>query len=534
MPYPFDPKFYPYPSRRNLVYAVNGLCASSHPMASQAGLEALKQGGNCVDAALAMAAALTVVDPASNGVGGDCFAIVNFQGRLYGLNSSGFAPALLNADELRQKGLDKVPLHGWAPVTVPGAPAGWAALGKRFGRLPLKQSFAPALKLAQGYALSPDNAPILNSVTRAVKESDIPEIKTWLPEFNPADRQYRAGDIYAMETLGETLKRIAETDGRDFYEGDIAEKIDAYARKTGGWLRGEDLAAYAPRWVEPVRTRYRDFEVCEIPPNGQGMTALIALNILEKLPLRGKDTVETLHLQMEAIKLAFADALHYIADPAFMPLKPEALLSKEYAAERAALVTEQAQVYAHGTPNRGDTVYFCAADGEGNSISMIQSLYMGFGSLVTVPGTGIALQNRGGCFSLTPGHANECAPRKYPYHTIIPGYLCRDGKPLGPFGIMGGYMQPQAHMQVVMNMADFGLNPQAALDAPRFCWTEGLQFDMEPGFNPDVISALRRRGHDIRVISGGQYGRGQIILHTPQGTLCGATEPRADGSVIGY
>lgn len=530
----FDPQYYPFPSRRNLVYALNGMCASSHPMASQAGLEILKKGGNAVDAALAIAAALTVVDPANNGVGGDCFAIVNFQGKLYGLNSSGFAPARLNADELRAQGLTKIPFRGWQPVTVPGAPAGWAALCRRFGRLPLTESFAPGIRLAiEGYALSPDNAPILNSMTRFVRETQLDAIKPWLAEFNPAGKTFHAGDKYALPNLGKTLSRIAETDAADFYTGEIGEKIAAYAKQTGGLLSLDDLAAYAPRWVEPVRTNYKGFEVCEIPPNGQGMTALLALNILEQLPLSGLQAEETLHLQMEAMKLAFADALHYIADPAYMPVSPEMLLSKEYAASRAALITDRAQVFAHGVPNRGDTVYFCVADGEGNSISMIQSLYQGFGSGATVPGTGIALQDRGACFSLTPGHANEAAPRKYPYHTIIPGFLCKDGKPLGPFGIMGGYMQPQAHMQVVVNMADFGLNPQAALDAPRFCWNEGLSFDMEPGFNPQTILSLARRGHQIRTVSGGQYGRGQIIFHTPEGTLCGATEPRADGCVIG-
>lgn len=530
----FDPSFYPYASKRNLVYALNGLCASSHPMASQAGVEILKKGGNAVDAALAMAAALAVVDPANNGVGGDCFAIVNHKGKLYGLNSSGYAPALLDADAMRRQGHASVPAKGWLPVTVPGAPAGWAALSRRFGALKLRECFEPGIRLAGGYALSPDNAPILNAMTRAAKESPYPEVKPWLGEFNPLGKTFRAGDIYDLPQLGRTLARIAQSEAEDFYRGELAERMVAYAKETGGPLRMDDLAEYKPRWVEPVRTAYKGYEVCELPPNGQGMTALLALNILERLPLDGKDPVETLHLQMEAMKLAFADALHYIADPAFMQVPPQALLSKAYAAQRAKLITETAQSYAPGVPPRGDTVYFCAADGEGNSISMIQSLYQGFGSMTTIPGTGISLQNRGACFSLVPGHANEAAPRKYPYHTIIPGFLCKDGKPLGPFGIMGGYMQPQAHMQVVMNLADFGLNPQAALDAPRFCWTEGLQFDMEPAFNAEVISALRRRGHAIRVISGGQYGRGQIIFHTAEGTLCGATEPRADGCVIGY
>ena len=275
---------------------------------------------------------------------------------------------------------------------------------------------------------------------------------------------------------------------------ELAARIDAYSRESGGLLRGEDLAAYAPRWVAPVHTSFRGCEVWELPPNGQGMTALLALNLLEALPLAGAGEVDKLHMMMEAMKLAFADALHYIADPAYMRVSPEDLLSKEYARARAACITDRARVYAPGEPLRGDTVYFCAADGEGNSISMIQSLYEGFGSGVLVPGTGICLQNRGACFSLAEGHANVVAPRKYPYHTIIPGFLTRNGKPLGPFGIMGGYMQPQAHMQVLVHLLDEGHNPQAALDAPRFCWTDGLRFDMEPSFPHAVVDALRRRG----------------------------------------
>ena len=282
-----------------------------------------------------------------------------------------------------------------------------------------------------------------------------------------------------------------------------------------------------------MHTSFRGCEVWELPPNGQGMTALLALNLLEALPLAGAGEVDKLHMMMEAMKLAFADALHYIADPAYMRVSPEDLLSKEYARARAACITDRARVYAPGEPLRGDTVYFCAADGEGNSISMIQSLYEGFGSGVLVPGTGICLQNRGACFSLAEGHANVVAPRKYPYHTIIPGFLTRDGKPLGPFGIMGGYMQPQAHMQVLVHLLDEGHNPQAALDAPRFCWTDGLRFDMEPSFPHAVVDALRRRGHEIRVLSGGQYGRGQMILRAGE-SWAGATEPRADGSVIGF
>lgn len=530
----FDPLYYPYASRRNLVYGHRGMVASSHPLATQAGLQILKSGGNAVDAALTVAAALTVVDPANNGVGGDCFAIVSMKGQpLYGLNSSGFSPQLLTRELVEARGEEVIPFQGWLPVTVPGAPAGWAALRDRFGTKALDELFAPAVELSRGYALSPDNAPILNQFTQFFGSHQDPLMREWVKGFNPSGRTFRAGDIYALHDLGDTLARLAATNCRDAYEGELAARIDAYSRETGGTLRKEDLAAYQPRWVQPVSTSFAGHEVWELPPNGQGMTALIALNILEALPLAGAGEVERLHLEMEAMKLAFADALHYIADPAFMRLAPEALLSKDYARTRAVQITGKAQVYAHGTPMRGDTVYFCCADGEGNSISMIQSLYRGFGSGVLVPGTGVCLQDRGACFTMQKGHANVVAPRKYPYHTIIPGFLTRGGEPVGPFGIMGGYMQPQAHMQVMARLLLEGLNPQAALDAPRFCWTEGLRFEMEPSFSPAVIDALRRRGHDITVISGSQYGRGQMILRQGE-SWAGATEPRADGSVIGF
>lgn len=530
----FDPQHYPYASRRNLVYAHRGMVASSHPLATQAGLHTLQAGGNAVDAALSVAAALTVVDPANNGVGGDCFAIVSMNGQpLAGLNASGFSPAALSADAVRAAGHTSMPVHGWLPVTVPGAPAGWAALHERYGTKTMTELFAPAISLCKGYALSPDNAPMLNASHRMFSQHENPLMRNWTKGFNPTGKVFKAGDIFAWPDMGTTLERIAATNARDFYQGDIARRIDEYSRKTGGTLTGDDLAAYAAQWVKPVSTTFAGHEIWEIPPNGQGMTALIALNILEALPLDGADTVETLHMQMEAVKLAFADALHYIADPAYMQLSPQALLSKDYALKRASLITSQAQSYAPGEPMRGDTVYFSVADGMGNSISMIQSLYRGFGSGILIPDTGICLQNRGACFSLQEGHANVAGPRKYPYHTIIPGFITRDDKPLGPFGIMGGYMQPQAHTQVMMHLLRGKLNPQAALDAPRFCWTQGMEFDMEPYFAPSVIDALRRKGHDIRTISGMQYGRGQMILRTGDAWV-GATEPRADGSVIGF
>lgn len=533
----FNPLSYPYSSRRNLVYAARGMAASSHPLATEAGLHILRSGGNAVDAALAVAAALTVLDPANCGPGGDCFAIVQQRGKpLVGLNSSGFSPALLDKATVTARGYDTIPFDGWLPVTVPGAPAAWCALSRRFGVLPLPEVFAPAVELAEGYALSPDNADVLNlntaEIARLVPRH--PELDAWFALFNPERKTFRAGEWYALPALGRTLQAVAQTNGAAFYRGTLSDEIGKYSAATGGLLRADDLAAYQPRWVTPVHTRYRGYDVWELPPNGQGLTALMALNILENFQFAGRDDPQTLHVQMEAIKLAFSDALHEIADPAYMRRTVDELLSKDYAKTRSGLITPSAQSYAPGQPLGSDTVYFCTADAEGNMVSMIQSLYRNFGSRVVVPGTGICLQDRGACFSMQDGHVNQVAPRKYPYHTIIPGFLTRDGAPVGPFGIMGGYMQPQAHVQFLMNLLDFGLNPQAALDAPRFCWQEELAFFMESAFSPETVAALRARGHDIRIVDDRTYGRGQAIFRTADGTLCGATEPRADGCVLGY
>lgn len=533
----FDPLSYPYASRRNLVYAARGMVASSHPLATEAGMRILRSGGNAVDAALAVAAALTVLDPANCGPGGDCFAIVQQRGKpLIGINSSGFSPALLDKTAVTSRGYDAIPFAGWLPVTVPGAPAAWCALSRRFGSLPLPEVFAPAMELAEGYALSPDNADLLNLNTAEIEQlaAQYPEVNAWFSLFNPEHKIFRAGERYALPDLGRTLQAIAETDGAAFYCGALSEEIGKYSAAAGGLLRADDLSAYRPRWVTPVHTRYRGYDVWELPPNGQGLTALMALNILENFQFTDRDDPQTLHLQMEAIKLAFSDALHEIADPAYMRRTVDELLSKDYARARGGLITPDAKIYAPGMPLGSDTVYFCVADGMGNMVSMIQSLYKTFGSRVVVPGTGICLQDRGACFSMQDGHVNQVAPRKYPYHTIIPGFLTKDGAPVGPFGIMGGYMQPQAHVQFLMNLLDFGLNPQAALDAPRFCWQQGLAFFMESAFSPETVAALRTRGHDIRIVDDRTYGRGQVIFRTADGTLCGATEPRADGCVLGY
>lgn len=530
----FDALYYPYPSRRMLVYGQNGMVAASHPLAVQAGLRVLQQGGNAVDAALAVAAALTVVDPSNNGIGGDCFAIVSMDQKLYGLNASGFSPALMTPEAIAQSGHESVPLLGWLPVTVPGAPAGWAALSERFGRLPMARAFAPAIALAEGYPLSPGNAGVLNKNTPRFEAAGLPELTPWLDLYNPARRTFRPGERLAVPEMGRSLRLIAETGARALYEGELAERIDAHARATGGLIRGEDLSAYGLLWVDPISANYHGFDVYELPPNGQGLTALLALNILSGFDLKNHDDPETLHVQIEAVKLAFADTLRHIADPTHMRADIGTLLSPAYAASRRKLITDTAGTYGPGVPEASDTVYFCTADADGNSVSMIQSLFYPFGSGVVVPGTGIALQNRGNCFTMEAGHVNRVGPRKRPYHTIMPGFLGREGALLGPFGVVGGYMQPQAHVQLLSAMIDSGLNPQAAMDAPRFSWEGGLDIDIEPTYNPAVLLALSRRGHNIQIKQDRHFGRAQMILRDVHGAWCGASEPRGDGCALGY
>jgi gamma-glutamyltranspeptidase/glutathione hydrolase len=547
----FDPLHHPFPSRRMTVYARSGMVATSQPLAAQAGLTVLQRGGNAVDAAVAAAATLTVVEPTSNGIGSDVFAIVWKQGRLYGLNASGPAPASISIDAVTRTGATEMPRYGWLPVTVPGAPAAWAALARRFGRLPLSASLAPAVEYAErGYPVSPVLGRAWAGAFQAYQRLlSGPLFEPWFETFAPEGRAPRIGELWRSAAHASTLCAIADTGAGAFYEGDIAAQIDAFSRAHGGFLRRGDLEAFRPEWVEPVCVRYRGYDVWELPPNGQGIVALMALNILGGLEHAGQGSAETVHLQVEAMKLAFADGRTCITDPAHMRVRVEDLLSPAYGEERRRLIGPAAQVPAPGRPAGGGTVYLAAADADGTMVSLIQSNYMGFGSGVVVPATGIALQNRGHTFSLRSDAANRLAPGKRTYHTIMPGFLTKGGVPVGPFGVMGGYMQPQGHVQVVMNTVDFGLNPQAALDAPRWQWIDGLQVDVEggdegeggaaasrAGFSADTARALARRGHRVRTGADPMgFGRGQIIWRNPEsGVLAGATEPRTDGAIAAW
>ena len=532
MSFSFDAGSYRYPSRRRVVFAGNGMVCASQPLAAQAGVDALRRGGNAVDAVLAAAGCLTVLEPASNGLGGDAFAIVWHNGRMYGLNSSGPAPALADAAFLREK-YGRMPAHGWYPVNVPGIPAAWAALNGRFGRLSLAETLSAAIGYAEGgFPVEPVSAKFWQSGCETYSALG-DEFGPWMDTFAPKGHAPRAGEIVRLPQHGESLREIAETNAESFYRGRLAGKIDAASRAGGGWLRAEDLAEFYPEWVEPMSVDYRGFTVHELPPNGHGLVVLETLALLSGLEMGSGDAGDV-HRQIEAMKLAYADGLKYIAEPSAMRVAPSELLGREYLARRRALIGDTAREPEAGDPHCGGTVYLCAADGEGNMVSYIQSNYMGFGSGIVVPGTGIALHDRGCNFSLEEGAANCLAPGKRPYHTIIPGFLTRNGEAVGPFGVMGAFMQPQGHVQAVMNMIDYGCNPQEALDAPRWQWKGGKSIELEPGFDGAIAEELKRRGHEVSVGDPYEFGRGQIILRDENGTLCGATEPRTDGGIAAY
>jgi gamma-glutamyltranspeptidase/glutathione hydrolase len=525
---PFDWEF-PYPSQRMPVLARN-VVATSQPLAAQAGLSMMMKGGNAVDAILATAITLTVVEPTSNGIGSDAFCILWDGSKLHGLNASGRSPAAWNLD--RYQGHQAMPTRGWDAVTVPGAVSAWVELSKRFGKLPFADLFEPAIRYAaDGYMVSPTIARLWARQARELK--DIPG---YAEHFMPHGRAPEAGEKFVAPAHAGTLKRIAETKGEAFYQGDLADKMAAHARKHGGVMTVEDLAAHTLDWVEPLAHDYRGYTLHEIPPNGQGIAAQMALGILEGFDL-GKipvDSADSLHLQIEAMKLAFADAYEYVSDGDTMRVKSADLLDKEYLRSRARLIDmKKAKTPQHGVPGRGGTVYLTAADEAGMMVSYIQSNYQGFGSGIVVDG--ISLQNRGYGFVLRPGHPNVVAPRKRPFHTIIPGFVTQGGKPVMSFGVMGGSMQAQGHAQVMIRLADHHQNPQAAADAPRWRVGEGLDVNIEQGVPAEVIGELQRRGH--RMIQADRwstdFGRAQLIFKMDDGYL-GASERRTDGQAVGY
>lgn len=546
------------PAHRPALYAANGAVATSQPMAASAGLAVLRRGGNAVDAAIATAAALTVVQPGSNDIGGDLFAIVWDGSRLHGLNASGRSPAALTYEVALAGSVPPdpdgalggaqavarrvMPARGWLPVTVPGAPAGWRDLHARFGSLPFADLFTDAIGYAAGgFPVSPRVAAgWARTVERLQPTLRGPEFEEWGRVFTvDGGRAPLAGERFANPGAARTLDLIARTGAEAFYTGEIAGTVARHAAATGGLLTAADLAAHTSTWTDPIGTGYRGYEVWEIPPNGQGIATLIALNILDQLGAEGAPEA-ALHARIEAMKLGFADAHAYVADPDRADVPVRGLLDREYAKSRALLVGESAGDPPPGEPVRGGTVYLCAADADGMMVSLIQSNYMGFGSHVVVPGYGFNLQNRGAGFALEPDHPNVVGPGKRPFHTIIPGFLTRAGEPVGPFGVMGGHMQPQGHLQVVLSTVDGGLDPQAALDAPRWYWHAGRQVAVEAQLatGPDgaaLVEGLRRRGHEVSVDDGsGFFGYGQAIWRLAGGGYVAGSEPRADGAAYGY
>lgn len=519
---------------------MQGMVASSQRAATSVGVDILRAGGNAADAAVAVAAALNVTEPTSTGIGGDCFALYHDAETraVTALNGSGRAPAGLTLDRVRGQQLTELPPFHAHTITVPGACAGWFDLIARHGTLPMAAILAPAIELAEtGFAVGAVTAHFwADGLVRRRGAAN-------LDELSIAGRAPRAGELFRNPGLARTLRAIA-TDGPDaFYRGPIAAAIVRVIEDAGGAMTASDLSAHTSTWDEPISTTYRGVRVWECPPNGQGITALLALNILEGFELRGQDPLgaERSHLLIEALRVAFADARWYVADPRVSTVPVAELLSKDYAARRRALVDPEraAQGVERGAPVAGsDTVYFCVVDGRGNACSFINSNYMGFGTGIVPRGWGFTLQNRGHNFSLDPQHPNALAPNKRPYHTIIPGMMTRDdGSLYAPFGVMGGFMQPQGHVQVVVGMLDDGLEPQAALDRPRFCIEPlggAVGVALEEGFGVPTIEALRARGHQVLAgITGfdrSLFGRGQVIRRERDGTLVAGSDPRSDGS----
>ena len=523
-----------YPS--SSVMAKHGVVATTQKLAAEIGLTMLKQGGNAIDAAIATAAAMTVCEPTANGIGGDAMVMVWFEGQLYGLNASGKSPRAISIEKIKTKGYTAMPQYGVDSITVPGIPKAWADLQARFGTLPLATLLEPAAQLAEtGYALNPQLADMWQRATKRYNELFQGDMfAPWYDMFAPNKVAPKMGDIWSNKAMAQTLRTIGATNASDFYHGGLANKIASFIQAHGGYLSLEDLAAHTNDWVTPLSVHYKGVDVWELPPNGQGIVTLQALKMLAH-ETHDYNNVESLHRQIEAIKLSFADALNGVTDPSLMSPSVEAYLDDSYLSSRATLIQDKAQQFTHGIPSSAGTIYLCTADNQGNMVSYIQSNFYGFGSGIVIPETGISMQNRGFSFSLDLAHANALAPNKRTYHTIIPGFLTKDGSALGPFGIMGGYTQPQAHLQVVMHLIDHHMDPQAALDAPRWQWMKDMTIHVEPSFPEAWILALRAKGHQVEVQSETtSFGRGQVILRLHDAVYIAATERRAEGMVAFY
>lgn len=538
----FDPQKYTYASRRNIVYAKKGMACSASPIASQAGIGILKAGGNAIDAAITMATILPLVEPTGNGLGSDCFALVwsAKDQKLFGLDGSGVAPMALSAEAVKKAGYETIPMDGWIPTMVPGAPSAWAELRCRFGTMPMSKLMSPAIQYAQEGFCIPVSAckqwrdEVERFTAAAAKAPSA--FEPWLNYFTKNGKPYEPGDTFVSPDYALTLESLASTDCESYYRGNIMKKIVAFSNATGGYFKEEDFEHYKAHWVEPISVNYKGFDVCEMPPNGHGITALMAMNILKRLKLdHHRETAGTYHKMIEAIKLAFVDAKKFVADPRYMRVSVSDMLSERYADIRCSMISNKALIPEAGDPACGGTVYFCTADAEGNMVSFIQSNYNRFGSGIAIPGTAITIQDRGANFSLDPSSDNYLEGGKKAYHTIIPGFLCKDGKAVGPFGVMGGFMQPQGHVQVVVNTIDYNMNPQECLDAPRFQWIGEKTVQLEREVPAHIAQELAEMGHEIEIVNDNlNMGRGQIIWRLEDGTLVGGTEPRSDGTIAAW
>ncbi|MBE6113611.1 MAG: gamma-glutamyltransferase family protein [Erysipelotrichaceae bacterium] len=545
----YDSKCYPYPSQKTSVFGRNGMVCTSTPLAAQAGLDILKKGGNAVDAAIASMITSTVVEPTMNGVGSDNYAIVWMKDKIYGMNASGPSAKNLSVDKLKEQGFDKMPTLGWHAVNVPGAPAGWYALSKRFGNLPFKDLFETAIKYAEeGYPVSPQvttdwesNVGLLKKCSQGTKIEGIPfkgldeeQIKPFLEYFGKVPKP---GEMYKNPDMAKTLRLLAETNCDELYHGEIGKALVDFANKCGGFMSMEDLETYQPEWVDPIKVNYRGYDVWEIPPNGNGISLLMALNILKGFDLTEKESTRTYHLLFECMKLAYMDSMTYVTDSKYMRVTPEQMLDENYASARRALIKDnEAIMPTPGRPDQGGTVYCATADKDGNMVSMIQSNYMMFGSGITVPGYGFPLNNRGSQFTFNPEDANVLVGGKKSFHTIIPGFLSKDGEAIGPFGCVGAFIQPQGQLTLLTNMIDFGMNPQAAIDSPRWFWEEGKRVAVEKDLPEHIFDQLSRMGHQlVRGNYKPNMGRAQVIIRDPEtGVLNGATDKRCDSNPAAY
>ena len=521
---------FPYPSQRMPVLARN-VVATSQPLAAQAGLRMLLKGGNAVDAVLATAIALTVVEPTSNGIGSDAFALV-WDGRtLHGLNGSGRSPRACNFERFAE--MDKMPDFGWDTVTVPGAVDTWVQLSQKFGKLAFEELFVPAIDYAQnGYLVSP-----ITAARWAFAAERYADFKDFCQTFLPNGKAPRAGELFCCPDQARTLAEIATSNGESFYRGDLAQQIAQCAETNGGALTLDDLATHSSEWVQPISVDYRGVHLHQIPPNGQGLAALIALGLLREFDVTRypADSADSIHLQIEAMKIALAEAYRHIADSNDMPVSPEAFLAADFLAARAGEIRmDQACHPESKIPTDKGTVYLTAADENGMIVSFIQSNYMGFGSGVVVPGTGISLQNRGCGFVVEPGHPNCVAGGKRPFHTIIPGFVTRDDQPLMSFGVMGGNMQAQGHVQMMVRIFDYNQNPQTASDASRWYVEEDFRIALEPGFSPQVVDELKRRGHAMIENPPSHLFGGAQLIYCLENGYCAASDHRKDGQAIGF